>query len=163
MVLVGIKWQCAYITSVPSLMHETSNFYHLLLRNSWQKSNKTWFSTDVLYTHHLPVLGQYQKQIRDCFYSKGPIVYWCRWTPNLIGNYGNDSSNNRNKATGAPGWLGQLSTRLQIRSWSHGLWVWAPHQALCRQLRAWSLLRILSPSLFAPPLLMVPCLPLKNK
>ena len=44
---------------------------------------------------------------------------------------------------GAPGWLSQLSIRLWLRSWSHGLWVQAPRQALCWQLRAWSLLWIL--------------------
>ena len=55
---------------------------------------------------------------------------------------------------GAPGWLSQLSLRLQLRSWSHSSWVWAPHQALCWQLRAWSLLRILCLPL-SPPL---PCL-----
>ena len=37
-----------------------------------------------------------------------------------------------------PGWLSQLSIRLQVRSWSHSLWVWAPHQALCGQLTAWA-------------------------
>ena len=42
--------------------------------------------------------------------------------------------------TGVPGWLSQLSIQLQLRSWSHGSWVQAPRQALCWQLRAWSLL-----------------------
>ena len=37
---------------------------------------------------------------------------------------------------GVPGWLSQLSTRLQLRSWSHGSWVWAPHRALGCQHRA---------------------------
>ena len=44
---------------------------------------------------------------------------------------------------GAPGWLSQLSVRLRLRSWSRSLWVRAPRQALCWQLRAWSLFRIL--------------------
>ena len=44
---------------------------------------------------------------------------------------------------GAPGWLSLLSIRLRRRSWSHGLWVRTPSQALCWQLRAWSPLRIL--------------------
>ena len=35
---------------------------------------------------------------------------------------------------------GALSVRLRLRSWSHGPWVQAPCQALCWQLRAWSLL-----------------------
>ena len=44
---------------------------------------------------------------------------------------------------GVPGWLGRLRVWLQPRSWSHGPWVWAPCQALCWRLRAWSLLQIL--------------------
>ena len=44
----------------------------------------------------------------------------------------------------------QLSVRLWFRSRSHGLWVWAPHRALCWQLRAWSLLQILCPPLSLP-------------
>ena len=53
---------------------------------------------------------------------------------------------------GAPGWLSWLSVRLPLRSWSHTPWVWAPHQALCWQLRAWSLLQIcVSPSLCPSP------------
>ena len=39
-------------------------------------------------------------------------------------------------ATRAPGWLSQLSIRLQLRSWSHGSWVRAPHQAHCCPCRA---------------------------
>ena len=49
---------------------------------------------------------------------------------------------------GAPGWLSRLSVRLWLGSRSHGSWVRAPRRALCRQLRAWSLLRNLCP----PPL-----------
>ena len=45
--------------------------------------------------------------------------------------------------SGVPGWLSQLSFWLQLRSWSYSWWVRAPCQALCSQLRAWSLLRIL--------------------
>ena len=44
---------------------------------------------------------------------------------------------------GAPGWLSRLSVRLQFRSWSHGSWVRAPRQALCWQLRPWSLFQML--------------------
>ena len=47
------------------------------------------------------------------------------------------------RVEGVPGWLSQLSVWLLLRSCSHGLWVWAPHQALCWQFWAWSLLRIL--------------------
>ena len=47
------------------------------------------------------------------------------------------------KSSGAPGWLGRLSVRFRLRSWSHGPRVRAPHQALCWQLRAWSLFQIL--------------------
>ena len=55
---------------------------------------------------------------------------------------------------GAPGWLSRLSVRLRLRSWSHGSWVRAPRRALCWQLGAWSLLRILCPPLSPPH----PCL-----
>ena len=45
---------------------------------------------------------------------------------------------------GVPGWLSRLSVWLLLRSWSQGLWVRGPHQALCWwQLRTWSLLLIL--------------------
>ena len=46
-----------------------------------------------------------------------------------------------NSPFGVPGWLSRLSILLQLRTRSHCSWVQAPHQALCRQLRAWSLLR----------------------
>ena len=54
------------------------------------------------------------------------------------------------KKTGAPGWLSQLSVRLQLRSRSHGLWVRAPRRALGWWLRAWSLLPILCLPLSLP-------------
>ena len=44
---------------------------------------------------------------------------------------------------GEPGWLSRLGIWLRLRSWSHGWWVQAPHQALCWQLRARSLFQIL--------------------
>ena len=53
----------------------------------------------------------------------------------------------------APGWLSRLSVRLQLSSWSCGLWVRAPCRALRWQLRAWSLLGILCLPLSAPTLL----------
>ena len=64
---------------------------------------------------------------------------------------------------GAPVWLSQLSVPLQLRSWSCSLWVRAPRWALCCQLRAWSLLRILCLplSLSLPQLILSPSL--KNK
>ena len=52
---------------------------------------------------------------------------------------------------GVPGWLSWLSVWLRLRSWSHSLWVRAPHQALCWRLRAWSLLWILPLSLCPSP------------
>ena len=54
--------------------------------------------------------------------------------------------------TGAPGWLSRLSVWLQLRSWSHGSWVWALSQTLDWQLKAWNLLGILClpPSLSLP-------------
>ena len=56
--------------------------------------------------------------------------------------------------TGAPGWLSRLSVQHQLRSWSCCFWVGAPLQALCWQLRAWSLFQILCLplSLFLPHL-----------
>ena len=53
------------------------------------------------------------------------------------------------------GWLSWLSIQLQLRSSSHDSRVRAPHQALCWQLKAWSLLHILCLPLFALPLLML--------
>ena len=43
----------------------------------------------------------------------------------------------KRKSLGAPGWLGQLSVWLWLRSWSLSSWVQALHRAMCRQLRAW--------------------------
>ena len=37
----------------------------------------------------------------------------------------------RGTTRGAPGWLSRLSVRLQLRLWSHGLWVQGPRRALC--------------------------------
>ena len=67
-----------------------------------------------------------------------------------------------------PGWLSRLSVWLRLKSWSHGLWVQAPHRALYWQFRAWNLLLILCLplSLFPSPDC-APCLSLslslKNK
>ena len=47
-------------------------------------------------------------------------------------------------------WLSWLSGWLRLWSWSHSLWVWAPHQALCWQFRAWSLCPILCRPLSLP-------------
>ena len=52
---------------------------------------------------------------------------------------------------GVPGWLSWLSIRLPLRSWSQSLWVRAPCQALCWQLRAWCLLLILCLPLCSSP------------
>ena len=53
---------------------------------------------------------------------------------------------------GAPGWLSWLTIQLGLRSWSHGLWVWAICQVLCWQPRAWNLLWSLLLSLPYPHL-----------
>ena len=42
----------------------------------------------------------------------------------------------RMRINGAPGWLSRLSVQLRLRLWSRGLWVRAPHLALCWQLGA---------------------------
>ena len=49
-----------------------------------------------------------------------------------------------------PGLLSQLRVQLQLRSWSHHLWVRTPCQTLCWQLRIWSLLQILCLPLSLP-------------
>ena len=60
-------------------------------------------------------------------------------------------SNKSKMPLGVPGWLSQLSSWLWFRSWSWGLWVWAPHQACCCQhrvcLRSSALLSLLLPHL----------------
>ena len=50
----------------------------------------------------------------------------------------------KNILFGAPGWFNQLSVGLWLRTWFHSLGFQVLHQALCWQLGAWSLLRILS-------------------
>ena len=70
----------------------------------------------------------------------------------------------KNSPAGAPGWLSWLSVQLRLRPGSHSLWVQAPCQALCWQIRAWSLLWILCPSLSATlPLMFCFSLSVKNK
>ena len=54
---------------------------------------------------------------------------------------------------GGPGWLSWLSVWLWLRSWSCGSWIQAQHQALCWQLRDWSLLWTLCLHLSVSPLL----------
>ena len=67
-------------------------------------------------------------------------------------------------AHGVPGWLSSLGVWLRLRSWSRGPWVQAPHQALCWQLRVWSLLQILYLPLSLPlPSSCCLSLTLKNK
>ena len=48
------------------------------------------------------------------------------------------------------GLVGYASDFDSLRSWSHGMWVWALCQALCWQCGAWSLLWILSASALLP-------------
>ena len=73
---------------------------------------------------------------------------------NLVG--GNPADRRWNHP-GAPGWLSPLGIQLQLRSWSRGLWVQALHRALCWQLSAWSLLRILCLPLSLPLLTHAVC------
>ena len=54
---------------------------------------------------------------------------------------------------GGPSVSQSVKRLFRLRSWSQSSWVLAPPWALCWQLRAWSLLGILSPSLSVPPLL----------
>ena len=82
--------------------------------------------------------------------SRGFFLWYCFWNCNLFIS----ANTYKNLLNGAPGWLSWLSVQLRLRSWSHSLWVRAPHQALCWQLRTWSLLQILCLLLSLPP----PCL-----
>ena len=68
----------------------------------------------------------------------------------LLGIYPEDT---KMLIQGAPGWLSRLGIWLQLRSWSHSSWARAPCWALCWQLRAWNLLRILCLPLSLP----LPC------
>ena len=56
-------------------------------------------------------------------------------------------------------WVAQLSIPFQLSSLSPSSWLWALCQALCWQLRAWSLLQILC-LLLSAPLLPILCLSL---
>ena len=83
-----------------------------------------------------------------------------RWSTRISGTRGSPTA----KILRGPGASGWLSVWLQLRSWSHGLWVRAPRPAVCWCLRAWSLLQILCLPLSLP----LPCscsvsLCLKNK
>ena len=95
---------------------------------------------------------------RLCFnsptYPSMPVFLWkllhdyqvCSLSRESLSSFTYQNSGN----VRVPGWLSQLNVRLRLRSWSHGSWVRAPHQALCWQLRAWSLLWILCPPLSLP-------------
>ena len=78
----------------------------------------------------------------------GQCLMYARYSPSVF-----NSEFLRTYFWGTPGWLSQLSVWLWLRSWSHGSWVQAPCWALCRHLRAWSLLQILC----LPLSLTLPC------
>ena len=85
------------------------------------------------------------------------------WLKKLPGNLKDPAEDKSLKAVpGAPGWLSGLSVQLWLRSWSQGSRVQVPHEGLCWQLRAWSLLQVLCPPLSTPPLLVL-CLSIINK
>ena len=61
-------------------------------------------------------------------------------------------SQNRKRTLGRRAWVAHsVKHPTWLGSWSHSLWVWAPHKALCWQLRAWSLFQILCLSLCPSP------------
>ena len=60
-------------------------------------------------------------------------------------------------------WLSRLSVQLQLRAWSRGSWVRAPHRALCWRLGAWSLLQILCLLSLPLPCLLSVCLSVSQK
>ena len=89
-----------------------------------------------------------------------PSQPWCEWEwvqsgKNRRNDHTTESGCFKPPCFGAPGWLSQLDILLWLRSWSLGLLARALCQALCWQLRAWSLLRIVSLSLSVLPLLVL--------
>ena len=114
-----------------------------------------------------------QGAVSSCLVLQRRGRWGLSWLPQAVGllEEGHRASNHlwldyivfpQNSHTGAPGWLGRLGVALQLRSWSHGSWLWVPRQALCWQLRAWILLQMLCLPLSAPPLFVL-CLSLSNK
>ena len=85
---------------------------------------------------HGPV---FQHPLRFSFWTAAP------WRASMPSNISAPCAGNSLKImlSRVPRWLSWLSNQLQLRSWSHSSWVWAPCQALCWQLRAWRLLQIL--------------------
>ena len=69
----------------------------------------------------------------------GKLIIKCAWKSKGL----RETKTLKELSVGVPGWLSRLSVPLLLRSWSCGLWVCAPHWALCWQHRAWSLLRFL--------------------
>ena len=72
------------------------------------------------------------------------LVYFLKWEEALPFSKSCQSLSSLNIEYRRDAWVAQsVKHRLQLRSWPHGSWVRAPHQALCWQLRTWSLLRVL--------------------
>ena len=87
------------------------------------------------------VLGRHYKIHAPSSLVKIGFVYCSRWCF-LPSKRKFSACVFRKMALRVSGWLSRLSNWLRLRSWSHGLRVRAPRQALCWQLTAWSLLRI---------------------
>ena len=106
------------------------------LSGKFPRLHRNWEYNELLLTQH-PASTSI-KILAYFIYSPSKTFGWSIWSYML--QY---LSLKKYSFMGVPGRLSRLSVRLQLRSWSHGLWIRAPRQALCRQLRAWSLLLIL--------------------
>ena len=81
--------------------------------------------------------SQTTKDLKLLFFFQGK---WCQAQKLFLVRISEFAQNRRTvrnfTEVGAAGWISQLSILLQLRSWFCGLWVQAPHQGLCWQLRA---------------------------
>ena len=101
---------------------------------------------DRLHTQRRPGLGAWTQRTRRWWPEPKSRVGqmfndWATWAPQ--GEW----------ISGVPGWLSRLSVRLQLRSWSHGLW-FEPHFRLCAD-SSEPASDSVPPSLSAPPPLAV--------
>ena len=123
-------------------MHPAERF-----RRPLQRSQKHWavlklqLGTQQYYTSRYKDSGMLPVSVKLVLVSKRHKLT-CRST-------GQRAEVFKDHGPGAPVWLSWLS--VQLRSWSHGSWVWAPRRASCWQQGAWSLLQRLCLPLSVPP------------
>ena len=116
---------------------------HLFLNSGCPGSMnlKTMKDFQFVYTdsHNLIEWRVWKRAFTRTVFSGDQTRHW-PWLQHALQN---PNGFKKERGAGALGWLSWLSVRLWLTSWSRGLWVRAPRRALCWQLRAWSLLRIL--------------------